>query len=1077
MAYSGVGSGTISDPYQVTNHKQLAEMGTSAYSASDYFLLMNDIEMGSSRVDSSLFELYIYANLDGSSYKLTFPGDRTNIHAIPQINLYRSNVTVKNIQINFTDVNDSAGLIMPQGTFSNITFDNCRFIINSYFQNISETNTTINYFLYGECPSTWTMRNLYIEGPFRYIFQSVRGSLENIAVVNTRKQNFINTGFFCSNFTGTDTYMKNISIKFPYLELYQGGVLAYNISGTRNTIEQCYITGKLAGNECGVISYLTTPTTVIKNCYFNGALVDYAEAFNTNGINFTRDGDPSLINNYAYIHSIEKALYHEYDTSEYFDDLGFTDWHIPSKDEFNLCITKAGVPLGTRKYQGATQFGWITSSESSSTNIWTYNYNGFQSYPKIPAANTYYQLFPVRNFSYTTLNDEPSVGKPYLGGYCIYVDTSTKTGIMTGAGWVCNGAKLFNFGSSGSWLNTSTGIGTGQTNTALMAAARTSAQGATQWNGDYVYPTKPSYSFYPLAPYVTANHTHNYCTVLSKETNQTINSWAGQEYMTDASLRDVSTYVSWDFTNTWKQEASGCLPTLKDPSVNQDKYVGIYSIIDTSLKNIEIVLNKYADVSIFPDSSVGLIVEIYNGAEIYDASGYIHNITLSDVSDFHLVIKPYHSGADKIVPYYRDYFFYPYAKFVVDSNYWWRPNASAITLNAATVGTDVKTVHGCVLIGNYIYGCSRHDPKIIRINKDNYADTSVVTISGSGWVGGMDQIVYCNGYIWGIRGSLLVRLDPSTMAYKTAVLGNITMHGSEPILASHDRYIYEPGVQYINKYDTNYFLGTDISTNCPDACIGNALIGTYDSYTQGQYLLYDASYPLYIGSAKGACHSAIQDGDYLYIAYTTAYGTFGDTLGGFNASTGLSVHEVHKIDTTNMSAVSYANIPKCTDDMDQDLEYLYLGCEIQTIANPSTLGYGCSIVAVRKTDMKVFMLSRTEGPRDIPPTQQSYGVFKRGNLIIDLRTSGGIPIINASEPSVWSLNTPVGKYVQDYIYPQMGASNDLVIDYSTYFHTFVWVVSGGAPYPSKLYKCLYPSRNIFTAKPLVMSLGADVSAS
>lgn len=1076
MAWSGLGSGTSGDPYQVTNQAQLAEMCTATYSASDYFLLMNDISTGTTRLDSSINALYVYANLDGSSHKINLPGNRTNVYAYPDIKLYRSGVTLKNIEFNFPDLFNGSGIIMPQSTLSNITIDNCRFILNPYFHMLSETTYSINNFLGAACPSTWKLSNLYIEGPFSQIFQNVATSLENINVVVTKTAPRKNGGFLCANFTGTDTYIKNISIKFPYLELYQGGVIAYYVSGTRNTIEQCYINGKLAGNECGAIAYLTNSTTVIKNCYFNGEFLDYNEAFNTNGINFTRDGDPSLINNYAYIHQISKGAYHEYDTSMYFDDLGFNDWHIPSRDEFNLCITKASSPLGNRKYQGSTQFGWITSSESSSTNIWTYNYNGFQSYPKIPAANTYYQIFPVRNFTYTSLNDEPSAGKPYLGGYCIYVDPSTKTGIMTSTGWVCNGAKLFNFGSSGSWLNTSTGIGTGQTNTALMAAARTSAQGATQWNGDYVYPTKPSYSFYPIAPYVTANHTHNYCTVLSKETNQTLNSFAGQEYMTDVSLRDISTYVDWDFVNTWIQEASGCLPILKNSSINQEKYVGIYSITDTSLKNIEIILNKYADVSVFPDSSVGLIVEIYDGAEIYDASGFTHNITLPDVSDFRLVIKPYHSGNAQIVPYYRDYYFYPYNNYIKTTTFNWYPNSIGITLNAATVGTDVKTVHGCVLIDNYIYACSRQDAKIIRINKDNYADTSVATISG--FASGMDQIVYCNGFIWGISNGLrLVRLDPSTMEYKTAYLQSITVHGSEPILSSHDRYIYQAGIQYVNKYDSNYFLGTDISTNCPDACIGNALVGTYDSYTQGQYLLYDASYPLYIGSAKGACHSAIQDGDYLYIAYTTNYGTFGDTTGGFNASTGLSVHEIHQIDTSSMTAVAWVNIPKCTDDMDQDLEYLYLGCEVQTIANPSTLGYGCSVLAVRKSDMKMFMLSRTETPQNIPPVMQSYGVFKRANLLLDLRTSGLILLIDTAEPSAWSLNTPVGKYTHDCIAPQKGASNDLVIDYSTYFHTFTWNVVGGNPLPSGLYKCLYPSRDVFTAKPLVMSLGADVSTS
>jgi len=706
----------------------------------------------------------------------------------------------------------------------------------------------------------------------------------------------------------------------------------------------------------------------------------------------------------------------------------------------------------------------MTSSEVPATtaNFYTFNYAGAVSSSKV-ATNTFYALILIRNFSYD-INDEPRLGQPYLGGYCIRKDPSTLTGMMTGSQWVAEGAKIFDFGSTGSFLNTSTGIGSGITNTALMAAAATTNQAATKWNNTYSYPTFPAYSFYPISVNVMPSHTNNYCTVLSKESNQTISSYAGSEHVSDSSMRDPSTFINWDFNTIWKQDASGKLLTLQDN--DEDPYIGLYSIQNTSLQNLNVVLNYNTDL-ISSNASVGLIAEIYQGSEIYDASGLIHNISLPNASDFHLVLKPYYlSGVTQTPVYSRDYYFYPYDV----CTYTYPQVIQSITLNAATVGVDVKLVHGAVLWNNYIFGCSRQDPIIVRIKTDDYSDIDYVNYGGSG---GIDQIMYCNGYIWGTKGNMLIRIDPSTLAFKTATFPYFLSHGSEPVACSHDRYLYMIGIQYTYKYDSICFIGTDISANCPDGSLGAARLGTYDSYSQGQWLIYNPTYPLYTGDAKGAAHSTVTDGDYMYTAYTTRYGTFGDNS-GYNASTGLSVHEIHKINLNDMASVGYASTPKSTDDMDQDLEYVYLGCEVQMLANPSTLGYGCSQVALRKSDLARFMLSRTESPAQNPPLQQSYGVYRKGNLLVDLRTTGGIIFTSTGDVSLWSLNTPVYKYNVDKLYTTQGATNEILMDYDRVFHIFVWNISGGTPYPSNLFKMRFPSHLELTAPPMVMTLDGSI---
>jgi len=1045
MAWPGLGSGTISDPYQVATTEHAVAMQDGTYNASHYFLLMNDVSVG--------LGFYSYSNLDGSTHRLTVSGNRLYPENWPNLYIVNASTYIKNTEFYFNDL--IYAYAVQWNTVANITLNNLRFIFNPYYQSTSEEFPPIYTAFYGTCPSTWKISNIYVEGPISSVFTTVSCSLDNIQVVATKPVNGTQ-GFLTGQFNGYETHMKNIYVKFPKMYLAQAGVLSYYLGGTRNVVENCFIEGELQGAEVGAIAYIAKTDTSVFNCYFNGSFVDYNEDFTTNSINFHRSVNGGLKNCYAHIDSFKKQINHAYDVSV-FDDLGFTDWYIPSRDEMTEMQTGASQVFNNVKYKGAFTNGYFTSSESNAANVYTYNYNGYQ-----PAAKTgaYYRVILARNFTYD-INDEPKVGQRYLGGTCFYKNASTLIGMMCGTSWIAEGAKLFNFGSSGTFLNTSTGLGSGITNTALIEAARNSSQGATNWR-NYTYPALTNFSLYPMAPYPTANHFNNYCNVISKDSNISFSSYAGGEYVTDTSLRDPSTFINWDFTNVW-QASTGKLMTLRDNP--ETPYVGVLSITRSGLQGLSIALRNYTDK--LSDSSVGLIVELYGGAEIYDASGLTHNLTMTDASDFRLILKPYYlNGVTQIVPSFRDYYFYPYPQTAAT----YPSTIQNITLNAATVGMDIKLVHGCVLVNGYIYGCSRHNGAIIKINANNYSDYSTLLPTGT-W--SLDQIVYCNGYIWGQAGNKVIRIDPSTLAYKTAVFDMSLTQGSEPIMCSHDRFLYLASIQHVYKYDSSYFLGSDISANCPGGLIINASLGTYDSYSRGQWKIYNPTYPLYIGSSKGVVHSCLADGDYMYLAYTTRYGNFFDNS-GFNASTGLSGHELHKININDMSTGSYVVIPKATDDMDQDLGYVYLGCEVQPQANPSTYGSGCSEFSVRKSDSKVSLLSRNEYPQAAPPFKQSYGVFRRGKYLIDLRTTGNIAVTNLADASLWSLSTPINKYTGDYLMPGSGIGNDMVIDYNKIYHFFTWAVSGGTPFPSGLYKMRFPSHLEMTAAPLVMTLDGSI---
>jgi len=338
MAWSGLGSGTISDPYQITEQRHLGEMAFSTYNASDYFVLMNDISTGTTWQDASVFALYLYSNLDGSSHKITIPGGRANPYTQPSVNFYKDKIYLKNIQLEFPDL-PPYYVFNPQGTYYNITLEDIQVYVNPFYW--YNTGNNVLYAFSTDCPSSWVINNLYLEGAFTKIFSNVACSLDNIHVVSTIPILDSNS-YFIQNFTGYETHIKNCSVKFPsFFSKNNTGVLFSNITGTRNIIEQCYIEGEIQGYGVGPIGGATKSDTIIRNCYYNGSFVDYGESLNSNAINFVRDYDASLINNYAYIKSITKALYHSFNSSTYFSDLGFTDWYIPSRDEMALIPTNA----------------------------------------------------------------------------------------------------------------------------------------------------------------------------------------------------------------------------------------------------------------------------------------------------------------------------------------------------------------------------------------------------------------------------------------------------------------------------------------------------------------------------------------------------------------------------------------------------------------------------------------------------------------------------------------------------------------------------------------------------------------
>jgi len=177
MAYSGLGAGTVGDPYQITTVTQFMEMGVVGY-AGKYFLLMNNLDFSS----KSDFYLTHYALLDGSDF---------TISNIPCANLgfaLQSSCAIKNITLKWSDTTyyDGYGCVFSNdGNRNTVTIDNVKIYNNILRQDRSMplfTNSIV-------FDATSSLNNIVVDGSFNLLFPKVKGMLSNIKVLNTYRLN------------------------------------------------------------------------------------------------------------------------------------------------------------------------------------------------------------------------------------------------------------------------------------------------------------------------------------------------------------------------------------------------------------------------------------------------------------------------------------------------------------------------------------------------------------------------------------------------------------------------------------------------------------------------------------------------------------------------------------------------------------------------------------------------------------------------------------------------------------------------------------------------------------------------
>lgn len=170
MAYSGLGTGTQADPYQITTVSQFKEMDNETY-ADVYFLLMNDLDFAA---EASVSLLNYKCKLDGGDHSI----DNIPLDADGFINLY-SGCSITNCNFIFDRVSVANSAIF-KGSNVNATLSTLSFIVENkqglavqlFDVNVNLTQSSIVEFIKAE-------------GNFSRVFSSIGCGLTDITVYNS----------------------------------------------------------------------------------------------------------------------------------------------------------------------------------------------------------------------------------------------------------------------------------------------------------------------------------------------------------------------------------------------------------------------------------------------------------------------------------------------------------------------------------------------------------------------------------------------------------------------------------------------------------------------------------------------------------------------------------------------------------------------------------------------------------------------------------------------------------------------------------------------------------------------------
>ncbi len=1043
MAWSGSGSGTLASPYMITNVGQITEMadqsGGSYIYAGDYFKLANDISMGATQ-----FPL-IGQHFDGDGKRLynwnknPAVGPSTGVVSGSSFTNVKCEVSVGTL-----------GYFFPNaGTASNVT--------------ITDVEIEIGYLAYvlAKVNPTWIIERVKCYGDVRSFIKSSQSTgqtpnLTDIYVLNKTSYCFLveancnSVIYRCQLVQMATSFQRTSVVK----TLVSGGV-----------VRQCLAIALNAGkpddtdyNAYGM-ALVDTPQSgsLIEDCLvtvYNLHTNRYRELnrhMNLALISGNYSYSPTIKNSVAVIHN---AVPVQSFIEPWFDDLGYTDWYVPSIDELELIRqTMNSGGLDYWSINSGLGFDYMSSTEVDANNCYVKRL--YSSTPLTVTKSGYYSgLILVRNL--VEIPAELGVGDEYEGTKIIYKDGTTGIGMAKRA--VANGYNIFSFGSTGSLLGTSSSVGSGKANTALMGSALSDPAGATDWIEKYLY-SPVEMNFLGHIPDNASNSGlyqvfgDNDYDAIDEANDMGFYSLSAASVSNKkaSQLKNSAEFSALDFLDTWAGGDGTSEIYLKNNDLadfgTPIALCNVHEVERTGSTQFSIALYF---LSISPGATYG--VELYFGGTLLSDKENQATFSVSDSSEGIYELKPY-VKVDGIKTYGATYIY----EHFTSANAVKAPIPLSVTTQPITT-FPLRYPHGLCYYNGYAYAGIRNNtilptPLVVcKVNVDDITDYIVTRIrpasellfpdsyyeqenSSSAYGENLEQLVVCRGYVYGVfscvtgvGSNYLLQYNPTTNAYKVFAVNAAST--TVPILTDGE-YLYFISLRYVAKVHPLQFEQAP-NQFYTESVFPTVVEATYDSALQGGYAL--GLHPEYY--TKGLCHSAIADDEYLYVNYTTG------AHSGYDAGLGISVHECHKIKKSDMTPAGYANIPKSTDDCCQTETHIFHGIEVQPGADPNTYGYGWGAFAVRKSDMAVLGIKKLHETDD-PPSVTSYASLIFGNYLIDSKTNKKIYIIDISDVDNWSLSDPAGKYTLDvFDYTPQGIStiNEMIL--ASQFIGTIWNKDG-----------------------------------
>jgi hypothetical protein len=340
--------------------------------------------------------------------------------------------------------------------------------------------------------------------------------------------------------------------------------------------------------------------------------------------------------------------------------------------------------------------------------------------------------------------------------------------------------------------------------------------------------------------------------------------------------------------------------------------------------------------------------------------------------------------------------------------------------------------HGFIFHNNYIYGSARsittnapaNQQGIFKLKADDYSillqkPVFENKISETLPLYKLDNIVYCQGFLWAQSSDRIIRFNLDDLDYIVFRSSLGSCNYNQPI-GTDGQFLFISSDDAIQKIDTSYLLGSFESYN----------------YNGTSWVIFPNNSELEVCSTIkpnplnfAFLHSIQIDNRYVYLALTS--GITEDVNFYFQ-----------KIDKITMQSIQSVIIPKCTDDMVQNGEFVFLAPEYN---NDTNYGSSWGFLAIRKSNLEIKYLKSLHTDFLNYVDRRAYGCFYYNDkIVVQLINSKKTVLIKLDEIEDWGENYPIGAATAAiYIFQIEGVElskipNELVLDNNNWVHVSTW---------------------------------------